>query len=128
IVYGCCCLPCGRLGRNEPRFAVRREKSARGKKALLLALTAGPDRPLHRFERIVISIRNSDEPTQVEVAAAVVLECGERGMLAKNIGRTRIGKSFGETHPMRDLRDDPPVRPHFVERAVECALAGDAPL
>ena len=49
------------------------------------------------------------KPADIEVASAIVLE-NPTAARARGICRTRIvAKVFGETHALRDLRDDPPV-------------------
>ena len=50
------------------------------------------------------------------------------GVLAEDVRRGAVGKCVGETHPARDLGDDPPVRLGLAGLRQERPLAGDAPL
>ena len=117
-----------RLRRDEARLAVGRRKSAGGKQPRRAAGFAGAHRPLHRLERVVILIGNCREPAEIEHARAVVLEGGERGMLAEHIGGASVGERVAEAQVTRGLADDPPIRPGVARQRQEGALARDAPV
>src|SRR5215467_15835398 len=75
----------GRLRRHELRFAVGREEPTLREEAPLGQLPARAQRPLHRLERLIVRVRNGRERADVEVARAIVLERGERGVLAEHV-------------------------------------------
>src|SRR6185369_2006272 len=94
-----------RVGRDESGLAVLRIETALGEEATVrLArpprLTGG-QRPLHGIERSKCVVADVGEPAEIEGAAAAVLERGERGMLAENVGGGSVGKRRGETHAAR---------------------------
>ena len=79
------------LGRDETRAAVGREKAAIGEEASLRRIARDPfaQRPLHRLERVVFLVGERRQRADIEVARAVILEGGQRGMLAENVGGMR---------------------------------------
>ena len=72
--------------RDEAGLEIVGEEAAFGEEARL-RLAALPDRPLHRRHRVEVVVRQRLQRADVEVARALVLECRERGVLAKDIRR-----------------------------------------
>src|SRR5437899_9015113 len=66
--------------------------------------------------------------TDVEVARAVVLECRERGVLAKDFGNALPGESVAEAQASCDIGDDAPVLACLAWRLQERPLPGNAAL
>jgi hypothetical protein len=60
--------------------------------------------------------------------APFVLEGGEGGVLAEDLGRGFVGEGLGKAHPPGHRGDDPPVRARLPRRCGEGPLAGDPPL
>ena len=96
------------------------KKRACGSRAL-------PDRPLHRRHRVEIAVRQRLQRADVEVARALVLECRERRVLAKNIRRRIEAEGGAEAEAPGDLAHDPPIGFRFARRGKERALPRDAP-
>ena len=86
-----------------------------------------PDRPLHRRHRVEIAVRQRLQRADVEVARALVLECRERRVLAKNIRRRVEAEGRAEAEAPGDLAHDPPIGLGLAGRGKERALPRDAP-
>src|SRR5258708_5132191 len=78
--------------RNELSFAVGGEKSAIGEKALLLARFFCPRGPLRRCQALILIRGNIREPGNIKTTRAVILESGQRGVLAENVHGRAIRK------------------------------------
>jgi hypothetical protein len=77
---------------------------------------------------VVIWVGNVSQRADVEGAHAVILESGQRRVLAKNVGGAAIREGIRKAEPARHLRDHPPVGLGFAGRRQKGALAGDAAL
>src|SRR6185312_8869502 len=121
-----------RVGRDEAGLAVLRIETALGEEATVwlacLWRLAGRQRPLHGIECSKCVVADVGEGAEIEGAAAAVLERGERGVLAENVGGGPIGKRRGISHATRDLRHHPPVGLDLARQWQERALARDPPL
>src|SRR5581483_6053856 len=84
-------------------------------------------RPCQRHERVEGVVADLAQGTEVEIARAIVLERRQRGVLAKHVSRAGVAEALRESHPPRDLADDPPVGFHLAWQAQERALARYAP-
>ena len=93
----------GRVRRDEFRLAVGREKAAVGEHALLALAAVIAQRPLERIEGRKSIVRDRGDAADIEIAAAVILERRQRGVLAENIGGGPIGKRVGKSHALRDF-------------------------
>ena len=112
--------------RDEARLEIVGEEAAFGEEARL-RLAALPDRPLHRRHRVEIAVRQRLQRADVEVARALVLECRERSVLAKNIRRRAEAEGSAEAEAPGDLAHDPPIGLGLAGRGKERALPRDAP-
>src|SRR5215475_5878957 len=56
------------------------------------------NRPLHGFERIIRLLVERREATDIEGALAVILECRQCGVLAKNLRGTAISERLRKAH------------------------------
>ena len=66
-------------------------------------------RPQHRRHRIECLVRQRLQRADIEIAAAIVLECRQRGMFAEHVRRRVEIERRAEAEPLRDFADDPPV-------------------
>src|SRR6516165_3514591 len=116
---------------DEACLAVWRIKSTICEKPPLLAampLLAAAQRPLHWIEGLELGIADIGEAAKIEGAPAVVLEGGERRMLAKDLRRGMKGKCRCKSQSPRDLRDDPPVGPGLARGRQKRPLTGNSAL
>ena len=116
-----------RRDRQEPGATIPGEEPAVGEQARR-SLRVGRRRgPLHRREPIVVRVRKCAQRRNVEIARAPVLEAGQRGVFAEDVGRRGVVEA-GKAHPARDIADDAPVVARLAGRRQEGALARYAPL
>ena len=130
--------PSGRDGPVSPRSAgtsgatkrplpslVKKPPSAKKRSPARLAFTCGP---LHGLQGVEVFVGERGQRADIEVAAAIVLERRERGVLAENVGGGFVVKAVAEAQAFCGFADDPPVRPRLAGRRQERALARDAAL
>ena len=84
------------LGSDQTRSAVARVKFPVAKEAAVAAGFAVVCRPLHRFERVKLLVRQPCQSADIEIADAVIFKRRQRGMLAEDIGGRVIRKVFAE--------------------------------
>src|SRR5262249_27530514 len=112
-----------RLGCDEVPFAVGREEAAVGKEPALAPARVRAYRPLGRLEAVELGSGNVREAAEVEIAPALVLEAGQRRVLAKHVGGGAIREGGAEPQAARNPGDDPPVGPRLARQRQEGALA-----
>ena len=116
-----------RCDRDEPRPARGGEEAPVAEHARRALRRIAADRPLHGGQRLVLLIGEPRQAADIEIARALILEPGQGGMLAENIGGPFIQEGIGESHTPRDLGHDPPIRPGLARRREEGALPRDPP-
>src|SRR5262249_15023973 len=80
-----------------------------GEEPALASPRLGPHRPLRRIEGVELRIGHARKAAEIEIAPPLVLETGERRVLAEHVGRGAICECGAVTHAARDFGDDPPV-------------------
>ena len=91
--------------------------------ALRRAAAGGPCEGRHPLVGRIVEVGIGAD---IEVAAAVVLECGERRMFAEHVGDPLPGEGLAETQSPRDLGHHPPVLPCLARRQEKGSLTRDA--
>src|SRR5215471_3149482 len=117
----------GRLWCDEASTTIACEKAPRGKKAPVTRRRSNGCGPHYGIEGVIRLVGERRERTDIEVAFAVIFECRERSVLAKDVCRSAVIKCVAKIEPPRDLADDPPVGPSFAGQGQECPLTRDAP-
>ena len=117
----------GTSGATKRASAIGREEAAFGEEPRLRRCPLA-HRPLHRRQRIEGVVGQILQRAEVEIAAAVVFEGRECGVLAKDIGGGGKIECRAEAEALCHLADDPPVRLRLAGRIEEGALARDAAL
>ncbi len=113
---------------DETGTTIACKKSAVAEEAPFALCFARWRRPHHRIKCVIGLVRQRRERADVEVTLPVVLEGGERRVLAKNVGRSAVAECGAEAEALRHLADDPPVGPRLARRRQERTLTRDAAL